>query len=660
MADPGTGGSLVTLHIYDLTRGVMKRHRDIVFGEEVQGMWHTGVSVYGREYFFEGGITSVPSGKSRFGKPKAPHGRRHVIGNTDLLKAEFEKWVRGREKSTYGKLCYHLVEKNCNHFTNEAVQFLTGTGIPEEILRLPRLVTSAAIGRLFSPHVDRFFGGWQWMILRQHWKHRRRLDRQWSHFLVHAAQTAAPSPLATTDATHRHRKFLACYSASDASATQHFVDLTEETRERKLRVVGRPPPRVYVFGPGEETDIGRLVARLRKTFTASPADAKTAHKVGLDAIIARLEALPDTAPNAAFQSVDEHNRSSGEVLAGRLPEAEVQCFIALLGPLVALWRLLAALSQNLKSKRRTQQGDISSDTTCSSDALDSASSQIAVFEGPGKYFAKPIPRNVRSIMEEFTRRKDSLIALLDAVSRLCLEAPMAKLIIGGHLEGWQSARLFDEKEEPACDQELRQLITGKKGLLGDYSRDFDHLPVPLQVMVLRCFSNVYAAHPSLGRLAALSMATTNESKTLETLGLQTRNALHNKEHAILRLTSASLLTNTVCYLNKELAGPPRLRTGKERISPTRSGPHGAGGSVSSTAAVRGGGPGPHSPSDPVSSITSASPPQVSLEEVDTAAPTTSQAPQSVEGSTQSEDETSSRDSSDKASDPVPMPSIARV
>ena len=595
MSAEGDGSTLVTLHIYDLTRGLLRRHKDGIFGEPVDGMWHTGVSVFGREYFFEGGITSVPSGKSRFGKPKGPYSRRHVVGHTDLLKPEFEKWVRNREKQMYGKLCYHLVEKNCNHFTNEAVVFLTGKPIPDEILTLPRLINSSAIGRLFSPHVDRFFGGWQWMMLKQHWKYRKRLNLQWQHFLTYAGSSPAPKILENTDPLRAHRRYLPCYAAAaepehGADATEHpnapdnptagrrrssasihrcYSEVSKGARERGVRIVGRPPPRVYVFFPGDAAGLQGLEARLRRVVAAHTPSEQAFHRDGFEALLVRLRGLAETGASAAFRAVDAFNSApeGGEVPSGRLPQAEARCLVWILGPLAALWRMLASLSYVEKPKQAAAAAaSDSSDeesTTSSESALRSAEEVLSTFEGPNRYFPKRNVRSPTAIMAELTARKEHFIAVMDLVSRLAVSVQMAKVLLEGLLEPWQAKALFgaaDVAAQTDSELELRELLTGKTGLLGIYTRDFDHLPVPVQILVLRSLCNVYAAHPAFGRLAALSMASTSEPKFLETLGLQTRNALHNKDHPLLRLTSASLLTNTVCYLNKELAGA-RLKRG---------------------------------------------------------------------------------------------------
>eukprot|EP01064_Diplonema_japonicum_P013163 TRINITY_DN2058_c0_g1_i2.p1 TRINITY_DN2058_c0_g1~~TRINITY_DN2058_c0_g1_i2.p1 ORF type:complete len:829 (+),score=178.89 TRINITY_DN2058_c0_g1_i2:95-2581(+) len=559
--DRPQGGTVVTLHIYDLTRGMMKRHRDKIFGEDVNGMWHTGVCVYGREYFFEGGITSVPSGRSRFGKPKGPYNRREVIGYTDLLKPEFEKWVRAREKERYGKLGYHLVDKNCNHFTDEAVKFLTGKSIPEEILKLPQLVHSSAIGRLFAPQVDRFFEGWQWMMLKTHWKYRRRLDAQWKNHLSIINKTEHPQPPEPETELTKHRKYLPCFSAPP-SDTDIFVNLTDGAQQRRLRIVGRPPSRAYLFGPGSESSLQTLIGRLKVAFDAGPHSESVSHQAGFKALCAKLEALPVTVPKLAFANIDSGN---SVVDCAAIEENVVECLIWMLSPLVAMWRVMVVLiDAEESSKKSKDKDDDSSDTA---PLQQNAAEELSKYEGKGRYFEKPLS-NATLLYDAFKSKKDSFLAILDAVSRMCLEASMGKVLLRGHLFSWQALKLFDEREEHPSNKVLRKLILGDNGLLGANCRDFEDLPVAAQILVFRAFSNIFGAHPSLGRLVALSMASGSENRALETLGLRARQALQNKEHTMLRLTAVSLLCNVVCNLNKELAKPRSAATGPSAASST--------------------------------------------------------------------------------------------
>lgn len=51
----------VSLYIYDLTNGMASVMSQMLFGRHIEGIWHTAVVIYGREYFYGGqGVQSVP------------------------------------------------------------------------------------------------------------------------------------------------------------------------------------------------------------------------------------------------------------------------------------------------------------------------------------------------------------------------------------------------------------------------------------------------------------------------------------------------------------------------------------------------------------------------------------------------------------------------
>ena len=48
------------IYLYDLSRGGAKMTSEALIGRIVEGVWHTGVVAYGREYFFTAnGVGSV-------------------------------------------------------------------------------------------------------------------------------------------------------------------------------------------------------------------------------------------------------------------------------------------------------------------------------------------------------------------------------------------------------------------------------------------------------------------------------------------------------------------------------------------------------------------------------------------------------------------------
>lgn len=62
-----SGSQTVQLYIYDLTSGMAAMMSQMLVGRHIEGIWHTAVVIYGREYFYGGqGIQScMPVSSSR-------------------------------------------------------------------------------------------------------------------------------------------------------------------------------------------------------------------------------------------------------------------------------------------------------------------------------------------------------------------------------------------------------------------------------------------------------------------------------------------------------------------------------------------------------------------------------------------------------------------
>jgi hypothetical protein len=57
-----TASSTVTLFVYDLSNGMAKSMSLALTGKQIDGIWHTAVVVYGKEYFFGRGIEVLSPG----------------------------------------------------------------------------------------------------------------------------------------------------------------------------------------------------------------------------------------------------------------------------------------------------------------------------------------------------------------------------------------------------------------------------------------------------------------------------------------------------------------------------------------------------------------------------------------------------------------------
>jgi hypothetical protein len=137
----------VVLHMYDLTHGMAKALSLPLLGRQVEGVWHTAVVVYETEHYFGAGMQRAAPGRTHFGPPHT----KLVLGRTRLGREVLEEYLRGIAPR-FTAQSYNILENNCNNFSNELATFLLGSGIPRDILDLPRLaLASPALGPLLAP-----------------------------------------------------------------------------------------------------------------------------------------------------------------------------------------------------------------------------------------------------------------------------------------------------------------------------------------------------------------------------------------------------------------------------------------------------------------------------------------------------------------------------
>ncbi|GMH09571.1 hypothetical protein Nepgr_011412 [Nepenthes gracilis] len=126
--------SLLYLNVYDLTP---LNNFLYWFG---LGIFHSGIEVHGMEYGF--GAHQYPSSGVFEVEPKSCPGfvfrRSILLGSTDMSSSEFQLFI-GQLASKYHGDTYHLIAKNCNHFTDEVCMHLARKPIPGWVNRLARL-----------------------------------------------------------------------------------------------------------------------------------------------------------------------------------------------------------------------------------------------------------------------------------------------------------------------------------------------------------------------------------------------------------------------------------------------------------------------------------------------------------------------------------------
>ncbi|XP_053209592.1 uncharacterized protein LOC128393417 isoform X3 [Panonychus citri] len=73
-----------------------------------------------------------------------------VLGYSEIPFVLFQEYINTLNSTSFGVGTYDLFKHNCNNFSNEVAQFLTGNGIPPEIINLPSEVLSTNFGQILS------------------------------------------------------------------------------------------------------------------------------------------------------------------------------------------------------------------------------------------------------------------------------------------------------------------------------------------------------------------------------------------------------------------------------------------------------------------------------------------------------------------------------
>jgi len=104
------------------------------------GIFHSGIEAYGVEYAFR--AHDYPTSGVFEVEPKSCPGfifRRSVLlGNVDMSPHQFRQFIE-RMAGSYNGDSYHLIAKNCNHFTEDISKRLTRKSIPGWVNRLARI-----------------------------------------------------------------------------------------------------------------------------------------------------------------------------------------------------------------------------------------------------------------------------------------------------------------------------------------------------------------------------------------------------------------------------------------------------------------------------------------------------------------------------------------
>ncbi|KAJ7212262.1 PPPDE putative peptidase domain-containing protein [Mycena pura] len=125
--------SLVQLYLYDLSNGLARQMSAQLTGRQIDGIWHSSIVVFGKEFFYGHGVNVTLPGKSHHGQPL----QILDLGTTSIDQATWEEYLEDM-RNHYTADKYHLLDFNCNSFTNDCAGFLTGGSIPSFVKGAPQ------------------------------------------------------------------------------------------------------------------------------------------------------------------------------------------------------------------------------------------------------------------------------------------------------------------------------------------------------------------------------------------------------------------------------------------------------------------------------------------------------------------------------------------
>ena len=147
-------GYKVVVYQYDLTQGMARTMSRGLIGKQIDGVWHTAVCVFGREYFYGGGICIGEPKKTPYGYPV----KELDFGYTTKTEEDLKAYIKSIN-SQFTINTYDVLNHNCNHFTDAALYFLVGKHLPDSILKQHEEILNTPMGQMFRPMLENMSRG---------------------------------------------------------------------------------------------------------------------------------------------------------------------------------------------------------------------------------------------------------------------------------------------------------------------------------------------------------------------------------------------------------------------------------------------------------------------------------------------------------------------
>ncbi|EHY65859.1 hypothetical protein NERG_01466 [Nematocida ausubeli] len=116
-----------------------------VLGVDIQGIWHTSLHLFGKEYYFMSGIRADRPGTSPFGAPA----RKIELGETGVTEEELTSYLKKIDE-LYTEQTYHIIRNNCNHFSNNLAKYLVNKEVPAYIMDVAKMFENTPFEALLA------------------------------------------------------------------------------------------------------------------------------------------------------------------------------------------------------------------------------------------------------------------------------------------------------------------------------------------------------------------------------------------------------------------------------------------------------------------------------------------------------------------------------
>jgi len=151
----GRRKTVVQLYKYDLSNGKAWWLSPLLLGQHFEGIWHTGIVVHGKEYWFGGNIFETPPATSPFGQPA------QIVELPEFtMRTREDLWnfISRELASEFTKANYDVLTHNCNHFSDAVSVFLLSEHIPDDVLKQPEMVMNSITVQTLRPLLNRWLG----------------------------------------------------------------------------------------------------------------------------------------------------------------------------------------------------------------------------------------------------------------------------------------------------------------------------------------------------------------------------------------------------------------------------------------------------------------------------------------------------------------------